>query len=56
MFMSPTNQLCCSASAAPLPLPAAGGKMKDWDKQESEDDGGAPADQLEGMGGSSDDE
>ena len=37
-------------------LPAAGGKMKDWDKQESDDDGAVPADQLDGMGGSSDED
>ena len=33
--------------------------MKDWDKQVSDDEdggGGVPADQLEGMGGSSEDD
>lgn len=30
--------------------------MKDWDRQESEEEGPLAADQLAGMGGSSDDE
>lgn len=35
---------------------AGGGKMKDWDKEGSDDEGPGGGDQLEGMGGSSDEE
>lgn len=43
-----------SLSLFPL-LAAGGGKMKDWDKEGSED-GGTGGDQLDGMGGSSDED